>query len=286
MSAQQDALRARTRLIRNTESEIRALLKRAGEEVAAILAKQPSDYQSWYLPQLQQQIQGALKRWGDEAGDAAGNGQRAAWRAGSGMVDAILGEATANGDLAINAVLPVLDDGQLRAMTSFLTSKISQVTLAAADAINTDLGLVIMGAKSPWDAIKSVQETLGEATTKRAGTIVRTELARAYSTASQGRMIQWSKDVPGLQKEWLKSNKLHPREHHVLMHGQVRPVDQPFNLPGGGEILYPHDPAAPASETINCGCCSVPRLANYKSKIQAEDDNRVPLSKVKMGANG
>lgn len=287
MSAEQDALRERTRLIRATEAEIRALLKRAGADVAAILAQQPSDYQSWYLPQIQAQIQAALKRWGDEAGDAAGNGQLAAWRGGSALVDGSIADQAAAANVSLNAALPVLDDAQLRAMTSFLTSKISNVTLAAADAINTDLGLVIMGAKSPWEAIKGVQETLGEATAKRAGMIVRTELARAYSTATQGRMLQWKGEVPGLKKKWVRSGKLHPRENHVLMDGQIRDVDQPYNLPGGGEIMYPHDPAAPASETINCGCCSVPVVTGWQTTAPAkpEDDNLkgVPLSQVKMG---
>jgi len=283
MTVQSDAIRARTRLINDTDAEIRDILRQAANEVAGLLSSQPSDYQSWYLPQLQTQITAALGRWGNEAADAASNGQRNAWRDGSSLVDGVIGAAQADG-LAINAVLPVLDDAQLRAMTSFLTSKISGITVGAADAINTELGLVVMGAKSPWDAIKAVQATLEESTSKRAGTIVRTELARAFSTATQGRMLQWQGDVPGLQKRWLQSGKLHPRENHVLMDQQLRAVDKPFNLPGGDEIMYPHDPSAPAAETINCGCCSVPVVPGWKSMVPAkpEDDNNkgVPLSKI------
>lgn len=284
MSAESKALAARTRLIRHTDAEIRSLLKQAAAEIGKILAGQPTDYQAWYLPQIQKQIAAALGRWGDEAADAAGNGQRSAWRGGTNLVDDVLTEAIDDGAPVLRAVLPVLDDGQLRAMTSFLTSKIREVTVGAADAINTELGLVVMGAKSPWDAIKATQAVLEESTTKRAGTIVRTELARAYSTASQGRMAQWQADVPGLQKKWLKSGKLHPREHHVLMDGQTRAVDKPFALPGGGDIMYPHDPQAPASETINCGCCAVPVVPGWKSMVPAkpEDDNHkgVPIADV------
>jgi hypothetical protein len=284
MSVESDAIRARTRLINDTDAEIRDILSQAAKEVTGILSGQPSDYQSWYLPQLQTQITAALGRWGDEAAAAAGNGQRSAWRGGGNLVDDVIGAAQPDGVLAVQAVLPVLDDAQLRAMTSFLTSKISGVTVGAADAINTELGLVVMGAQSPWDAIKAVQLTLQETTSKRAGTIVRTELARAFSTATQGRMLQWQGDVPGLKKRWLQSGKLHPRENHVLMDGQLRPVDEPFNLPGGDEIMYPHDPSAPASETINCGCCSVPVVPGWKSMVPAkpEDDNNkgVPLSTI------
>lgn len=44
------------------------------------------------------------------------------------------------------------------------------------------------------------------------------------------------------------------RDSHMSMHGQTVPVDQPFLLPSGGEIMYPGDSNAGPSEVCNCQC--------------------------------
>ena len=247
------ALKGRTRLINGTLDELRALLQKADADILATLAALPSDYQAWYLPQLQGEIRRVLELIAGDVAAAVDAGQVAAWRQGSALVDGVLAAS------AVSVVMPQLDTRQLSAMRQFLTEKIKDVTLDAANLINSELGLVTIGVKNPFDAIKAVTQILGETTLRRGTTIVATELNRAFAAANQLRMEQSAQYVPGLQKKWLKSGKREPRPEHVAIHGQVQPVDKPFVLEGGAvKMMYPGDPRAPARHTINCGCASVP----------------------------
>lgn len=249
------ALQGRTRLINATTAELRALLEQAERDILAILAALPTDYQAWYLPQLQAEIRRVLEGIGTEAAGAVDVQQVSAWREGAAMVDATLAAS------GVRVVLPTLDVRQLTAMRQFLTEKIKDVTLEAANAINSQLGLVVIGAQTPFDAVKAVSKALGETTLRRGTTIVHTELNRAFSAANQIRMEQSAQYVPGLQKKWLRSGKREPRPEHVAIHGQLQPVDKPFLLEGGAvKMMHPGDPSAPARHTINCGCASVPVL--------------------------
>ncbi len=78
-----------------------------------------------------------------------------------------------------------------------------------------------------------------------------------------------------MDKVWRRSGKAHPRLSHALTDGQRRPWDKPFILgvqvvaepepTGGVRMMHPHDPAAPAKETINCGCVCVPKPRGWKT---------------------
>lgn len=251
--AAKKALDGRTRLINATVAEVRRLLEEANRQIRATLAAAPSDYQQWFLTQLQAEIRRALETLGNDAAAAVDAGQLKAWREGAALVDAVTAAA------AVRAVMPTIDVGQLTAMRAFLTEKVKGITLEAMNAINSQLGLVAIGAQTPFDAVKAISTLLNEDTRRRATTIVHTELARAYSTANQARMEQFARLVPGMKKRWVSSGKLHPRIEHQVIHGQEQPVDQPFLLEGGAvKMMYPHDPSAPARHTINCGCVAVP----------------------------
>ncbi len=97
----------------------------------------------------------------------------------------------------------------------------------------------------------------------RALTIVRTELGRAYSVAGQQRFDQAHEVLPGLQKQWRRSGKIHSRASHDRADGQVRDVDKPFDV-AGVQLRFPRDPLAPAQETINCGCTSLLFMASWE----------------------
>jgi hypothetical protein len=269
-AARKEIIQVRTQILRATADELTQLLQDAQARIAALLAAQPSDYQRWYLPQLQAQIEAALNQFAAGASTSLGSAAGTAWTTGQALVD----EPIAAGGIRIAAQIPAINTAQLAAMRTFMTDRMRAVSIETAAKINGQLGLVMIGGQSPGDAIGNIQALLEGSPRRRAITVVRTEIGRAFATATQERMAQAVEVLPGLGKQWRRSGKIHSRRKHDLTDGQIRPVDKPFILGTGNvvdeeasagiRIMYPHDPAAPASETINCGCVSLPHMAHWE----------------------
>ena len=263
-------LRAETRMLSNTRDEIVRLLRDAASRIRVILAGQPTDYQQWALPRLQQEIKQALAQFGEDAATKMSSAAGSAWELGSASIAEPL---IAGGALKLGASFQAIDPRQLTAMRSFMTDRIKNVAIDAANKINSELGLVVIGAQAPSDAIGAATTILGETSRARARTIVRTELGRAFSVAAHERVTNVAAAVPGLKKQWIRSGKIHPRLNHAVIHQQVQDVDQPFILNGGAlKMMFPLDPAAPAGETINCGC----RMVAYKEDWKIDRPARGP----------
>jgi hypothetical protein len=275
-AAARRAAAGRTRIVRETRLAIAALLAQAQREIVALIAAQPEGAETGRLQQLQREVRRAMAQFGEAAIVPAAAGIEATYAAGVQAIEAPLAAVRSAGggpvvDGARRAVVQALnvtaiDTRQLEAMREFLTEKIKGIGTAAADRINTELGLAIVGARSPFEATKAVQQILGERTRERATVIVRTELHRAYHVAAQARLAQAAKAIPDLRKRWRRSGKVHSRWNHDLADGQTVPWDKPFVLNDGKtkgaqvELMQPGDPKAPPHETINCGCTMLPVL--------------------------
>ncbi len=255
--------RALPRIQRDAAAEVKRLLRAAERDLRSELAGAPTDYQAFALPAVQATVRTALETLGTELGRAAAAGQRNAWTAGIASVDAPVDAAFGldRPEFRLAAFLPEVDTQQLFAMQTFLTTKMRDVTVAAADRINSDIGLAIVGSHGVADAVKGVSRTLGSSRS-RALTVTRTELARAYSAAGQQRLGQASEILPGMKKQWRRSGKLKSRIEHDAVDGQLRDADEPF-LVGGYELMHPVDPAGPPAQTINCGCQSLPWMETW-----------------------
>lgn len=251
-----DAIEAKTR------AEVGKLLGEAEAEIRTILAGQPSDYQQWVLPHLEASIRQSMADVAGGMVDAATDGVSSAWGAGVDLVDRPVAAALG---LELHSLLPSVDTRQLMAMRTFMTGKMKEVAAEALARINSELGMVMVGIRAPSDAVGAITDILGEKARGRAFTILRTETGRAYSTAQQERQSQAVKVLPGLRKLWRRSTKRHSRVSHDHADGQIVEVDKPF-LVGGTAIMYPRDPAAPAKHTINCGCLSLPHMADWEVK--------------------
>ncbi len=283
----------RATIQKDTFGEISRLLNVASESIQKKLKSQPSEYAAWYLPQLKKQIETTLLQFGEEAGQAASAGQGKAWEAGQALIDKPLEAA----NIEIGALLPKLDTGQLLGMQTFLTGKLREVALDTINRANQQLALTMIGTQGVAEAMTNIQAALGGASRRRAQTIVRTELGRAYSTASQLRSEQAAERVPGLKKQWRRSGKIHSRRSHDLTDGQIRPVDRPFILGTGAvapdmeaamgptRIMYPHDPAAPARETINCGCISLPYMDAWAEAGALANPGKKPFTAEEIALN-
>lgn len=243
---------------RDTAKEVVRLLNVARDRIKAELAGTPSAFQAWYLPKLQASVSQSLRDLGESAAARVATGAGESWQAGVDYVD----RPIAAGGVRIEAALPAVDTRQLLAMRTFMTDRIKDVSITVANRINSELGLVAIGAQAPSDAISAIDRLVAGGR-GRAITIVRTELGRVFSTATQERLEQASKSLPGLKKQWRRSGKIHSRPEHDAADGQVRDVGEPF-LVGGIALMYPRDPAGPPSATINCGCEALPFMEHWQ----------------------
>lgn len=103
----------------------------------------------------------------------------------------------------------------------------------------------------------------------RAGTIAATETFKVLNQGAEDAMEQFVEER-GVQRSvvrrfWVATDDSHTRPDHAEMpalNADGVGMDEPFQLPDGGTIMYPHDPDAPPEQTINCRCTMVYRLAD------------------------
>ena len=243
------------------DAEVRKVIKflaDARKEVAATVASM--DWQSYYLPQMKNAIEAierAMQDFGSKYGVDLRNAQRSFWEQGTDMVDLPLNAA------GITAFIPEIDMTALSIMQGFSSDLVAGLSRSAMTQINREMTIGLMGMKTPYEVMRAVGRNLKDSSifksiAARAETITRTECGRVLEMASQARMTEAAKSVPGLQKQWRHGTVTRmPRAMHLAADGQIRDVDKPFNV-GGEELMYPRDPAGSASNTINCGCYSVP----------------------------
>lgn len=86
----------------------------------------------------------------------------------------------------------------------------------------------------------------------RANTIARTETVAAYNGGNYTGAQALGAHGPA-EKWWLAAEDARTRPSHNEADGQVVKFDQPF-IVGGVPMSRPHDPSAPARETVNCRC--------------------------------
>lgn len=114
------------------------------------------------------------------------------------------------------------------------------------------------GASIP-DVQAQVEQLFGdtgiERWKNRARTVARTEVVGAYNGGLHDAfsMIVANDTDTQWVKRWLATEDQRTRPDHREADGQTVPFGQPFTV-GGHPMMHPHDPAAPASEVINCRC--------------------------------
>jgi uncharacterized protein with gpF-like domain len=143
-----------------------------------------------------------------------------------------------------------LERGRPGALTRSLRDKRYDPTVRAA--IN---GTKVLDAEQ-IDAM--VERYRGRYIAFRAQTIARTEAMRAVNTGSRAAMQQaidnGEVEPSWITRKWLTARDERVRHSHRALDGQEVGWDEPFILPSGGTIRWPHDPLAPAAETIACRC--------------------------------
>ena len=260
-----ERLAERARLLLATDQRTVALLRQTLAQIIQQITAQPSEARLWQLNRLRDQVEAVLSGAGASAGATAGLALSEAWQQGEDLVDLPFAAVGENFQMRMG---PLLNVEVLAAMRTFAVDRLKDVSAQAVGKITQQLGLVTIGAQTPFQAIKAVEAILGEQAAKRASTIVHTEVSRAFAVASNERLVQAAPLVPGIGKQWRRSGKIHSRWTHDLVDGQTAEPGKPFRVPsaaGGIDLMqHPHDPAAPVGQTINCGCVAIPWKSAWK----------------------
>jgi hypothetical protein len=107
--------------------------------------------------------------------------------------------------------------------------------------------------KGPLDVARTLRGEFDWMTKARSELIARTETGAIVSEAS---WITYSASgVPF--KRWLATLDGKEREDHFDAHGQIRAIDEPYDV-GGEQLMHPLDPAGSAAQVCNCRCDEVP----------------------------
>lgn len=265
---------ARKRLLESTRADLIGLLRDARKETVLILAGAPTEYEQWRATALQADIDRVLAELASQSGKTLAAAATSAWEGGIASIVEPLAAA------GLGSSYVQLDTRQLLAMRAFMVDRIADISTVAASTIKRELGLAMIGGQPLQATIAHVQKALDDASNARATTIVRTELGRVWAVAANDRALESSGAGIEMDKVWRRSGKIHSRFTHDLADGQRVPVDKPFTV-GTIKMMHPHDPAAPASETINCGCIALYRPRDSKSRLP---DKR-PFTRDEINAN-
>lgn len=230
------------------------LLETARAEIAARVAA--TEWQAEHIPQLKAAVDTALAGFKQQALAGQAEALSNAWNAGIDMVDGPMAAA------GIRAAAPEISRSMLEIMQGYSMDLIEGLSADALKRVNNAVTMSLLGQQTPYQAMQQIGLSLADKgilgqVSRRAETIVRTEMGRVNSLARHSRILAVTEagtDPPmRWQKRWIDSGKAHPREDHAALDGVTVDIDEDF--PGG--LPYPHAPGLPADEVINCGCTHV-----------------------------
>lgn len=159
--------------------------------------------------------------------------------------------------LGVDVPYMPLQTGSIVELETMLVNTLVKGQTAATKAgIDYAVRSGVAGGKSTFEVAKEISQKFDVALYKT-NRQARTEMLRIDSMTDFKRTTQLAQTIGGLRKNWLWSHKPDGRPTHadaeIRYEANPIPIDEYFSV-GKAKLMYPHDPAGPPGETINCGC--------------------------------
>lgn len=129
---------------------------------------------------------------------------------------------------------------------------------------------IVQGETIPQIA-KRIVNTTGERSYSSAVRNARTAYTGAQNAGRMEGLHQAQELGIKVKKQWMATLDDRTRDTHADLDGQIRDVDEPFEV-DGMEIDYPGDPTADPSLVYNCRCTLVYVYPDYPSEMQRRDN--------------
>lgn len=131
------------------------------------------------------------------------------------------------------------------------SNRLSRVSDEAWQAVRSELTVGLTEGESIDQLQRRIRGTI-DVVEVRARTIARTEVIGAVNAGS----YYEAKGLGVQTKTWLATEDSRTRPTHNRADDQTVGIDEMFEV-GGALMRFPHDPAAPAKETVNCRCTNL-----------------------------
>lgn len=136
--------------------------------------------------------------------------------------------------------------------------------------MNSAITQGIVQGESIRDIAKRVARVTGESSYKSALRNARTAYTGAQNAGRMEGLHQAQELGIKVKKQWMATLDSKTRDAHADLDGQIRDVDEPFEV-DGMEIDYPGDPTADPSLVYNCRCTLAYIYPDYPSDMQRRD---------------
>ena len=179
-------------------------------------------------------------------------------RQGTQRVGGILGLTTQQAD-SIMAGRAKLASGDPRQMAEYLSLKLRDRRFDRTINAAIRDGRAITGKE--LDTILDAHKS--KALAYRGKVIAENETFQALESGRREAVLQAleNPEVEGATKRWQWNFSRNPRDdHQALQTMPAIPIDQPFTMADGTQMMYAHDPAGGARHNIGCGCLTVYRI--------------------------
>lgn len=278
-----ELIRQARQLAPATRRNVIELLEEARKQIVGeISAVDPASFKAAQMRTLAAGIDRALDQFRQQLTQQVNAEQAAAFQLGGTQVSAPLAAAGLPA-----ASFAGIDRNALAIAQGYTADLIGGLTKDAAGKLNAAIQRAFLGGQSVTDVIAQIGRAINGGKEfsglfspigERATTIATNEILRVHSIAGQARLEDLQQQVPGIKKKWVHIPVARvPRGSHLIADGQVRNVDEPFNV-GGEELMYPRDPNGSPENTINCHCLLVPEAG--KDLLQPTDAQKSLLQQL------
>lgn len=159
------------------------------------------------------------------------------------------------------------NDKALTILKKIATRNVKSVSQSSLSQLKNIITSSISEQTSVGEITARIQDAFKNITASKAETIARTETLSAVSIGQDLKSKEFRslfpKEAKNMRRVWIDARDSKVRDSHADNNNVVVKVGQPF--PNG--LLYPRDPAGPASEVINCRCSFVDFLPDDQEDI-------------------
>lgn len=265
------AMKDLRRLDKSSVKNILGTLRRTRIDISETL-KGVERFEMPYLRAIRDEIDTHITGFQERMTGTVNSSQQISFDSGANLSDDILKTAE------ISFGTPMLSEDLIIAAQSSSADLILDMADEMKRDVNRSLRRSILAGDNTFQAARGIDKIIGVNKRKgymnRSDVIARTEIGRTFSIARQAKDEDIAKQVPEMRKQWINAQDTRVRNKdmgggrgfvsHRNVHGQIRKVDEPFDLGGGVKAMYPRDISLPPEHSVNCRCQSIPYMEGWE----------------------